>query len=135
MNYNIAERLCKTLNNMGYPVEENQFDAHSTIEISFANIPSLFFSVIDDRLWLWSALTWMDSSTFTSWGAELWEELQAALCWVVTGQPVLGLGSEGYELKALVDDHCFDEEARLEEVLEGFYVLCVRLHERFSQSR
>ncbi|WAT01316.1 type III secretion apparatus InvB [Rouxiella chamberiensis] len=135
MNYNIAERLRNTLSNMGYPVDANQFDAHSTIEISFTNIPSLFFSVIDDRLWLWSALTWMDSSTFSSWGAELWEELQEALCWVVTGQPVLGLGSEGYELKALVDDLCFDEESRLEELLEGFYVLCLRLNERFSQSR
>jgi len=135
MHYNIAERLRKTLSNMGYPVESHQFDAHSTIEISFSNIPSLFFSVIDDRLWLWSSLSWMDSSTLSSWGTELWEELQEAICWVVTGQPVLGLGSEGYELKALVDDACFAEEANLEALLEAFYVLCLRLSERFSQSK
>lgn len=134
MHYDISEQLKNSLSNMGFPPDKCQFDAHSTIEISLENMPSLYLSVISDRIWLWTALTWMDSSTLSVWGCELWEELQQALDWIITGQPVLGLGDNGYELKALVDESCFEVDGGFDELLESFFLLCERLNERFSRT-
>ena len=133
MQFDIAEILCRSLENMGYTGELSEFDAHSTIEIGLENLPSLFISVIDERVWLWSRLTWMSNDTLFTWGGELWLELQEVLPSVVTGQPVLGHGEEGYELKALIDEGCFQQETGLDELLESFFLLCQRLQERFSR--
>lgn len=133
MQFNIAEILRRSLENMGYAGEHFEFDAHSTIEIELENLPSLFISVIDERVWLWSRLTWMSIDTLTTWGGELLLELQEALPSVVTGQPVLGHAEEGYELKALIDESCFQQETGLEELLESFFLLCQCLQERFSR--
>jgi len=133
MQFDIAEILRRSLENMGYVGEKLNFDAHSTIEIALENTPSLFISVIDERYWLWSRLTWLSSDTLATWGGELWCELLDAMPHVVTGQPVLGLGEEGYELKALIDENCFQQEGGLEALLESFFLLCTRLQERFSR--
>lgn len=133
MQFDLAEMLRRSLDKMGYKGEEFQFDSHSTIEIGLENIPSMFLSLIDERVWLWSRLTWMNRDTLDAWGTELWLELQEALPSVVTGQPVLGHGDEGYELKALVDENCFEQEDGFESLLESFFLLCTRLQDRFSR--
>jgi hypothetical protein len=133
MQFDVAEVLRHSLDKMGYTGSKFEFDAHSTIEIELENIPSLFISVINERVWLWSRLTWMGSNTLTTWGGELLLELQEALPSVVTGQPILGHGEDGYELKALIDEYCFQQETGLEALLEAFFLLCQRLQERFSR--
>ncbi|TFZ49377.1 type III secretion apparatus InvB [Serratia proteamaculans] len=132
MQTNIAEFLHRTLSSMGYEGQRFEFDANSTIEITLKNIPSLFISVINERIWLWSRLSWMNSNTLVDRGSELWFELQEALPSVVTGQPVLGRGCDGYELKALMDENCFQQEKELEKLLESFFLLCTRLQARCS---
>lgn len=74
----------------------------------------------------------MNSDTLIIRGGELWLEVQEALPCVVTGQPVLGRGFDGYEIKARIDERCFQQEAELEKLLESFFLLCTRLKSRFS---
>jgi len=132
MNFDVAEQLFQALKNLGYEGSRSEFDAHSTIEIALKDIPSLFVSIIDERIWLWSRLTWMSNDTLMIRGGELWSLLQDALPGVVTGQPVLGRGDEGYELKVLVEEQCFQNIPELELLIESFFSLCMRLHSELN---
>jgi hypothetical protein len=95
-------------------------DSHSTIAIEIKNIPDLMISIVNDRLWIWSALSSICEENMEDAASKVLVLLTEGMDGVETGQLILAKTDQGYELKGLVDVEWARQEG-LETVIESFY--------------
>src|SRR5476651_758771 len=80
----------------------DNFDSHSTIALDFNDLPSIYISLQDEDVWLWSRLTEHNDSLLEQKAAALLEELMLGAEFI-RGEQFLLSKNEGYlELKALL---------------------------------
>ena len=123
--------LLQSVSNLGQEKLEEP-----SLEISLDNIPSIYVSLINEEVWVWSALPYLKESDLMqkdSVAGELCIELLKSIKGLATNVAVLGLGDGGYELKGLVHKGLCTHPDKLSEVLELFYQLCERIHKRFAK--
>jgi hypothetical protein len=129
----IAKTLRETLVDLGVPQEHiGYFDRHSSIALNFKTISPIMLTADRRGVWMWSELNNLNSATLNIHAEKLLLLLQHALPFVVTGQPVLGKGLRGYEVKALLDDACMSSAKTLQVALDGFFKLMTSLHSIFK---
>lgn len=129
MSSDIAKTLRETLLDLGVrPEQIGYFDRHSSIALNFKMISPIMLTADHHGVWMWSELKNLNSATLNIHAEKLLLLLQHALPSVVTGQPVLGKGLRGYEVKALLDDACMGSAKTLQVALDGFFNLMTSLH-------
>lgn len=128
-NTSLADLLREALLRLKCPAEKLYgFDQFPTITITLENLPAINISVLDERLWVWSALTGMSQNQIIMRGGEVLLLLSDAMDGVETGQLILGLSEQGAELKALVNPSCLGVAEGFAAVLDGFYGRLGALH-------
>ncbi|WP_108651889.1 InvB/SpaK family type III secretion system chaperone [Dongshaea marina] len=119
---NIKEMVHASLKELGCSEDKlSYFDGFSTISINIENLPAINISISNERLWIWSLLSDLDSECVMNNCAKIVFLLQEKIPYVETGQLVLGYGENGFELKALVDPSCLENKCNLISVLESFF--------------
>jgi hypothetical protein len=97
------------------------FDHHSTIELSFNSVPSVFISEDSGNVWLWSQVMDYDENLLLTRSEAVLMALLNRCAWSVTGQLHLGNGDGRLELKVLLHPDYLHEAERFAEALEDFY--------------
>lgn len=95
-------------------------DSYSTIVVEMKDTPDLMISVVNDRLWIWSALSSICEECMEDAASKVLVLLTEGMDGVETGQLILAKADQGYELKGLVDVEWARQEG-LETVIESFY--------------
>ncbi|MEJ2795835.1 hypothetical protein WAE56_20730 [Iodobacter sp. LRB] len=95
-------------------------DSHSTIIVEMKDTPDLMISIVNDRLWIWSALSSVCEENMEDAASKVLKLLTEGMDGVETGQLILAKTDQGYELKGLVDVEWTRQEG-LETVIESFH--------------
>ncbi|MDR9865960.1 invasion protein B family protein [Pseudomonas baetica] len=119
--HGLDELVIEMLTKMGLPSETvRNLDAHSTIAIQIHDMPDVMLSLINNRLWLWSLLPGLTESRLLDEAAAVLSFITTPVEGVEGGQLTLGMGEQGYELKAMVDLDQLQKEDWLQIVFVGF---------------
>ncbi|WP_067700227.1 hypothetical protein [Erwinia sp. ErVv1] len=97
------------------------FDSHSTISLDFEKHPSMFISVDDNYVWIWSRLCEVSDSIMQYKASALLEKMIEGCQFSITGQLHISL-NEGYiELKGMVHPNFLENSSRFAEALDEFF--------------
>ncbi|MCL9781322.1 hypothetical protein M9194_07770 [Vibrio sp. S4M6] len=94
--------------------------AENTLAIQIQGLPDVMLSRMNSGLWFWSQLRELTDSRLMDYAASVLSVIISPIEGVEGGQVTLGLGDNGYELKALVSSQMLIEESGLEAVFRGF---------------
>lgn len=97
------------------------FDMHSTIKFNFNDEAIVFLSEIDDQIWVWSRLDFINSYNSKNNAYELFLLLTEKRPFIVTNQYVLSRSdSDEFELKALLNEEAISSHDNLHAVIGLF---------------
>ncbi len=118
----IADTLKQALEVMGCdPSLISDIDHHSTIELSFGEIPSIMFSTVNGVVVLWSAVAKYDSHALLNAAPQLIESLVATCDWSMTGQLQLVEDDGSFVLRVFLNENTIEHGELLADVLNRFY--------------
>lgn len=118
----IADTLKQALEVMGCdPSLISDIDHHSTIELSFGEIPSIMFSTVNGVVVLWSAVAKYDSHALLNAAPQLIESLVATCDWSMTGQLQLVEDDGSFVLRVFLNENAIEHGELLADVLNRFY--------------
>jgi hypothetical protein len=122
MNVNLTELLRGALHELQCdPDCIKDFNHHSTIELSFKTLPTIYVAAEGDRVWFWSSLMDFDEALRPERSVAL-ISVAAELCeWSEMGSVVLGRVDDRLEMRALISSPFLTDARRFADALEGFY--------------
>ena len=94
--------------------------AENTLAIQVHGLPDIMLSRMNNSLWFWSQLSGLTDHKLMDYAASVLALMITPIEGIEGGQVTLGLGENGYELKALVSSQILVEENGLEIVFRGF---------------
>ncbi|GLT16427.1 hypothetical protein GCM10007938_02030 [Vibrio zhanjiangensis] len=94
--------------------------AENTLAIQIQGLPDVMLSRMNSGLWFWSQLPGLTDHKLMDHAASVLALMISPIEGIEGGQVTLGLGENGYELKALVNSQLLVEENGLEIVFRGF---------------
>ncbi|MEN3029784.1 SPI-1 type III secretion system chaperone SpaK [Chromobacterium amazonense] len=107
-----------------------ELDSHSTIALDLHELPSIYISILDDEVWLWSLIGDYSDAVINQRGGELLAALMQGCGFARGGQLQLAVQDGSLALKALVHPDYLSSGNRFSEALNGFFDSL----ERFSGS-
>ncbi|NOH54240.1 hypothetical protein F0266_14975 [Vibrio coralliilyticus] len=129
LNQELDTLISHFLVNIGLSPETlRDLHAENTLAIQIQGLPDVMLSRMNSGLWLWSQLPDLTNSKLMDYAAPVLSLIIPPLEGVEGGQVTLGLGDDGYELKALVSSKTLVEENGLETVFRGFTSKLALLH-------
>ena len=121
LNQELDTLISHFLVNIGLSPETlRDLHAENTLAIQIQGLPDVMLSRINSGLWFWSQLPDLTDSKLMDYAASVLSLIIPPLEGIEGGQVTLGLGDNGYELKALVNSQMLAEENGLETVFRGF---------------
>ena len=121
LNQELDTLISHFLVNIGLSPETlRDLHAENTLAIQIQGLPDVMLSRINSGLWFWSQLPDLTDSKLMDYAASVLSLIIPPLEGVEGGQVTLGLGDNGYELKALVSSQMLAEDNGLETVFRGF---------------
>lgn len=99
----------------------DNFDSHSTIALDFNDLPSIYISVQDEDVWLWSRIAEYNDNAIEQRAAALLQEHTRGAEFI-RGEQFLLAKNEGYlELKALLKPICLENAKNFAVALSGYF--------------
>ncbi|MCL9783999.1 hypothetical protein M9194_21505 [Vibrio sp. S4M6] len=117
----LNEMVNSMLTNAGLPSGQlENLDSHSTIAIEVKGLPEVMLSALDERLWLWCLLPHVTEHQLINYAQTVLPIMTKPISGVEGGQLTLGMGENGYELKALINLDILQHKDSLSPIFQSF---------------
>lgn len=125
----IKTLLIDALKILGCDSSRFNFDAHSTIVMSFDDVGDILLDQADDQLWIWGALPDVMVDVLGGRAHDLLRELTVPVEYLAAGAITLCAEEQGLRLGGMLQREYLEEPKHFAAAIEGFYLRLIQIKE------